>query len=369
MQIHELARKNIVEIDPYKPGKPISEVAGELGLKRIVKMASNESPLGPSKKAQAAIRKAIKGLSLYPEGSGRLLREAIAKKWNVSPSDIILGNGSNEIIELLLRTFLHEKEEVITSKSTFVVYHLSTRISNGVLVEVPMKYYTYDLDAIAERITENTKIIKIANPNNPTGTMVNDAAVERFMKKVPQKVIVAFDEAYGEFANPKTFPNTMKYIREGRHVIMLRTFSKIYGLAGIRVGYGIADKAMIELLNKVRQPFNVNSLAQVAAVAATEDEDYRHRMVSLIEEGKHYLYNEFYKLGVFYVPSEANFILIKVGDGEKIFQALLRKGFIVRTLYEYDLPEYLRVTIGTMPQNRMFISALKSVLSDNKSKE
>lgn len=363
MQIHELARKNVVEIDPYKPGKPISEVARELGLKRIIKLASNESPLGPSKAAQAAIRKAIKGLSLYPEGSGLVLREAIAKKWDVSPANIILGNGSNEIIELLLRAFLHEKEEVITSKSTFVVYHLSTKISNGVLIEVPMKYYTYDLDAIADRITENTKLIKIANPNNPTGTMVDNEAVERFMKKVPQKVIVAFDEAYGEFANPKKFPNTVKYMREGRHVIALRTFSKIYGLAGIRIGYGIADKAMIEILNKVRQPFNVNSLAQVAAAAALEDEDYRHRMVSLVEEGRHYLYNEFYKLGIFYVPSEANFVLAKVGDGEKIFQALMRKGIIVRTLYEYELPEFIRVTVGTMPQNRVFINALKDVLN------
>lgn len=362
MHIHELTRKHILEIEPYKPGKPISEVAKELGLKRIIKLASNESPLGPSLAAQKAIRKAIKDLSLYPEGSGIELREAIAGKWGVKPDNVILGNGSNEIIELILRAFLNEGEEVITSKSTFVVYVLSTKVCNGKITEVPMKYYTYDLDGIAEKVTENTKLIKIANPNNPTGTMVDGEAVERFMKKVPQRVIVAFDEAYGEFANQKKFPLTIKYIKEGRHVIMLRTFSKIYGLAGIRIGYGIADSAMISLLNKVRQPFNVNSLAQIAAVAALSDEDYRHRMISLVEEGKHYLYNEFYKMGVFYVPSEANFILIKVGDAEKVFQALLRKGIIVRTLYEYELPEFVRVTIGTMPQNRRFIAALKEIL-------
>jgi histidinol-phosphate aminotransferase len=362
MQIHELARKNILEIDPYKPGKPISLVARELGLKKIIKLASNESPLGPSKKAQSAMREAIKDLSLYPEGSGIFLREKLAKIWDVNPGNIILGNGSNEIIELVLRAFLHAGEEVLTSKSTFVVYSLSTKVCDGRIIEVPMKYYTYDLDAILEKITEKTKLIKIANPNNPTGTMVNAESIDRFMKKVPQGVIVVFDEAYGEFANPKNYPKTIKYIKEGRHVITLRTFSKIYGLAGIRIGYGIAGTGMIGLLNKVRQPFNVNSLAQTAAIAALDDEDYRHRMISLVEEGKHYFYNEFYKLGLFYVPSEANFVLVKVGKGEEVFKKLLAKGVIVRTMDEYDLGEFIRVTVGTMPQNRIFIKALKSVL-------
>jgi len=362
MHIHNLARKNILEIDPYKPGKPISEVARELGLKKIIKLASNESPIGPSLKAQAAIRKAVKDLSLYPEGSGIVLRQALAQYWGMKPENFILGNGSNEIIELLLRTFLHEGEEVLTSESTFVVYALSTQVCNGKIVQVPLKNYTYDLDALAQHITKKTKLIKIANPNNPTGTMVDADAVDRFMKKVPRSVVVAFDEAYGEFANPKKYPNILKYVKEGRHVIMLRTFSKIYGLAGVRVGYGIAGEDMVGLLNKVRQPFNVNSLAQVAATAAMEDEDYRHRMVSLVEEGKRYLYNEFYKMELFYVPSEANFVLVKVGDGNKIFQGLLKKGIIVRTMYEYELPDFVRVTVGTMPQNRLFIKALKEVI-------
>jgi histidinol-phosphate aminotransferase len=366
MKIHELARPGVLEIDPYKPGKPISEVAKEMGLKKIIKLASNESPLGPSKLAQAAMKKEIKDLSLYPEGSGKLLREKLSRLWDVTPENIILGNGSNEIIELLLRTFLHAGQEVLTSKSTFVVYALSTKVCDGKIVEVPMKYYTYDLDAIAEKINENTKLIKIANPNNPTGTMVDSATVDKFMKKVPQKVIVAFDEAYGEFANPKTYPNVVKYIKEGRHVITLRTFSKIYGLAGIRIGYGIAGVDMISLLNKVRQPFNVNTLAQVAALAALDDEDYRHRMISLVDEGRRYLYNEFYKMGLFYVPSEANFVLVKVGEGAKTFRELLKKGVIVRSMDEYDLAEFIRVTIGTMPQNRMFIKALKEVLKFNK---
>lgn len=362
MNIKDLARKNVLEIEPYKPGKPISEVARELGLKQVIKMASNESPLGPSSRAQQAIRKNIKELSLYPEGSGTILREAVARYWRVKPENIILGNGSNEIIELILHAFLNEGEEVITCRPSFLVYFLSAKVFNAKIIEVPLKYYTYDLDAIADRITPKTKVIFIANPNNPTGTMVDKDAVERFMQRVPERIVVAFDEAYGEFTNPKLFPKTINYVRGGRPVIMLRTFSKIYGLAGLRIGYGLADSSIVELLNKVRQPFNVNTLAQVAATAALEDEDYRHRMISLVKEGRQYLYKEFYKLGLFYVPSEANFILVKVGNGQKVFQALLRKGIIVRPMDEYDLPEFIRVTVGTMPQNRKFMHTLKEVL-------
>lgn len=362
MNVNDLARRNVLEIEPYKPGKPISEVARELGLKQVIKMASNESPLGPSIKAQEAIRRGIRELSLYPEGSGIRLRKAIAEYWKVKPENIILGNGSNEIIELILHAFLNEGEEVITARPSFLVYFLSAKIFNAKLIEVPLKYYTYDLEAIIERVTPATKVIFIANPNNPTGTMVDKDSVERFMGKVPGHVIVAFDEAYGEFTNPKIFPKTLKYIREGRPVIMLRTFSKIYGLAGLRIGYGITDTSIVELLNKVRQPFNVNSLAQVAATAALEDEDYRHRMVSLVREGRNYFYREFYKLGFFYVPSEANFVLVKVGNGEKIFQDLLRKGVIVRPMDEYALPEFIRITVGTMSQNKKFIKALQEVL-------
>lgn len=348
MKIEDLARPNVLDIEPYKPGKPI-----EPGF---IKMASNESPLGPSIKAQEAIRKSIKNLSLYPEGSGLILRETIARQWKVRPDNVILGNGSNEIIELILHAFLNEGEEVITCRPSFLVYFLSAKVFNAKLIEVPLKYYTYDLDEIANRITPKTKVIFIANPNNPTGTMVDKDSVSRFMEKVPGHVVVAFDEAYGEFANPKVFPKTIKYI--DRPVIMLRTFSKIYGLAGLRIGYGVADSSIVELLNKVRQPFNVNSLAQVAATAALGDEDYRHRMIALIEEGRRYLYNEFYKLGLFYVPSEANFILVKVNK----FQDLLKKGVIVRPMEEYDLPEFIRVTVGTMHQNRRFIKALREVL-------
>lgn len=362
MKITDLARAHILDIEPYKPGKPISEVAKELGLKKIIKMASNESPLGPSIKAQQAIRKTIKDVSLYPEGSGKQLCEAIAGRWKVEPNNIILGNGSNEIIELILHTFLNEGEEVITCRPSFLVYFLSVDVLNGKIIEVPLKYYKYDLDGILDKITSNTKAIFIANPNNPTGTMVDKDIVEKFMKKVPAHVVIAFDEAYGEFANPDTFPKTINYVKEGRPVVILRTFSKIYGLAGLRIGYGIADKSIINLFHNVRQPFNVNTLAQVAATAALEDDDYRHRMISLVEEGRRYLYNEFYKLGLFYVPSEANFVLVKVGNGEKVFQDLLKKGIIVRPMVEYDLPEFIRVTVVTMLQNRKFIRALKSVL-------
>lgn len=360
MNIKELARENILQIEPYKPGKPISEVVKELGLKEVIKLASNESPLGPSVKAQQAIRENIKQLSLYPEGSGSILRSAIARYWRVKPENVILGNGSNEIIELILHAFLNDGEEVITCKPSFLVYFLTAKVFGAKIIEVPLKYYTYDLDEIANRITPKTKVIFIANPNNPTGTMVDRHSVKHFIERVPETVLVVFDEAYGEFSNPKLFPRTIRYI--DRPVIMLRTFSKIYGLAGLRIGYGIAEKGIVELLNKVRQPFNVNTLAQVAATAALEDSDYRHRMTSLIKEGKQYLYKEFYKLGLFYIPSEANFILVKVGNGKKVFEDLLKKGIIVRPMDEYDMPEFIRVTIGTMPQNRKFIKAMREVL-------
>lgn len=360
-KIEKLARKNILAINPYKPGKPISEVAKELGLENIIKLASNESPLGPSPKAKQAIKAVLKDLSLYPEGSGVSLRSAIARNWSIDADTVILGNGSNEILELVLRAFLNEREEVITSESSFLVYPLATQVCNGKLIEVPMKYYAYDLNAIADRITSQTKMIFIANPNNPTGTMVDKDSVAAFMNKVPSHVIVVFDEAYGEFTNPKIFPHTLQYINEGRPVLITRTFSKIYGLAGLRIGCGIASKEMISLLHKVRQPFNVNSLAQVAAEAALGDDDYRHKMINLVAEGKNYLYKEFYKLGLFYVPSETNFVLVNVGQGSVVFQALLEKGIIVRAMDEYKLPEFVRVTVGKPYQNRKFIKALKEV--------
>lgn len=349
----------MLEIEPYKPGKPVVEVARELGLKSVIKMASNESPLGPSPRAKRAIRAAIKDLSLYPEGSGAKLREGIAKKWRIKPENIILGNGSNEIIELILHAFLNEGEEVITCKPSFLVYFLTAKVCNAKIIEVPLNYYTFDLDAIAKKITPRTKVIFISNPNNPTGTIVDKEAVERFMRRVPANVIVVFDEAYVEFTNPKRFPRSIKYIKNS---VILRTFSKIYGLAGLRIGYGVASAEVVELLNKVRQPFNVNSLAQVAALAALKDDAYRHHMIGMVREGKRYFYKEFYKLGLFYVPSEANFVLVKVGDGNKIFKKLLQKGIIVRPMVEYQLPEFIRVTIGKPLQNRKFIKALREVL-------
>jgi len=359
MNIQKLARKNILKIQPYKPGKPISEVAEELGLKNIIKLASNESPLGPSDNAQRAIRKALRGISLYPEGSSIRLREGIAKKEGIRSGNIIVGNGSNEIIELILRAFLNEGEEVITGTPSFLVYALSVKISNGRLIEVPLDYYTFDLDAISKRITSKTKIIFICNPNNPTGTMVDKKAVDRFMKRIPRNVIVIFDEAYKEFSNSKMFPITIKYINRA---IILRTFSKIYGLAGLRVGYGIGSIEIIQLLNKVRQPFNVNSLAQAGALAALKDNVYRFHMLNTVKEGKAYFYKEFYKLGLFYIPSQTNFVLVNVGDGDKIFRKLLKKGIIIRSMLEYKLPEFIRVTVGTAYQNRKFIEALKEVL-------
>ena len=360
--IEKLAKKKLKKIVPYRPGKPIEELAKEYGVKKIIKLASNESPLSPSAAVTEAIKKEIQNINLYPEGSGPKLRSAIADYWKMKPENIILGNGSNEIIEFIIHAFLNEKEQVISAWPSFLVYFLAVEALCGEIIEVPLKYYHYDLEAILKKITDKTKLIFIASPNNPTGTSVDKDSLDSFMKKVPKNIIIVFDEAYAEFADPKVYPDTTKYVKDGKPVIVLRTFSKIYGLAGLRIGYGIAQEEAITLLNKVRQPFNVSRIAQVAALAALGDNEYRCHILNMVNEGKRYLYNEFYKMELFYVPSDANFVLVNIGDSKKIFNKLLKKGVIVREMTEYDLPEFIRVTVGTMHQNRIFIKALKEVL-------
>lgn len=360
--IEDLVRKNVLGIKPYEPGKPIEELKRELRISNIIKMASNENPLGPSKRAIKAMKRAIVSANRYPDGSCYYLKETLSKNLNVSPQNLIIGNGSNEIIELALRAFVNEGEEVIMSEPSFLIYNIACKASSGSAVIIPLKDFKADLESIRKSITDRTKLIFIDNPNNPTGRSTGEAEVERFLEDLPEEVIVVFDEAYNEFVEREDFPDTIRYIGR-KNVIILRTFSKAHGLSGLRIGYGIADKDVIEFMNRVRQPFNVNSVAQAAAIASLEDKEHIDNSKLLISEGKKFLYSELDSMGLSYIRSDTNFILINIGrSGKEVFQMLLRLGIIVRDMDAYKLYNYIRVTIGTTAENRRFIKALREVL-------
>jgi histidinol-phosphate aminotransferase len=362
-QWESLANTHILGIAPYEPGKPIEELERELGIHDAIKLASNENPLPASERVQKAIASAVAHLNRYPDGSGFYLRQALAKKHGLTPDHVVLGNGSNELIELLVRAFLRPGDEAVVPHPSFVVYPMIVQAAGGIRVMVMLKDYKLDLDAMARAITPMTKLVFIANPNNPTATMVTADEVEAFMHKVPERTIVVFDEAYIEFALGPDFPDSLAYVKQGRKVVVLRTFSKAASLAGLRVGYGIADPDAISLMNRIRQPFNVNSLAQAAALAALEDESHILECVRMIEAGRHYLYDEFKALGLKYVPARANFILVDVGrSAVDIYQKLLLQGVIVRPMTSFGMESALRVTVGTPEENRRLIKALRMVL-------
>jgi histidinol-phosphate aminotransferase len=360
--IWNYANPQLKDLVAYEPGKPIDEVARELGLEpsEIVKLASNENPLGPSPKALAAMHEALAQAQLYPDGGGYRLRQAIAGKFGLRMENVVLGNGSNEIIEFIGHAFLNPESEIVTAEHAFVVYKLMATLFGARTVEVPDPDFTHDLDAMAAAITPATKEIFIANPNNPTGTLVGQQEIDRFMAKVPPHVVVVFDEAYHEFLDEA--PDTLKYVREGRNVVVLRTFSKIQGLAALRVGYGLAPAPLAEVLQKTRQPFNVNAIAQAGALAGLADDEHQERTRRINKEGRDFLQQAFAGLGLPFVPSHANFILVRVGDGDALFQQMLRQGVIVRAMRAYKLPEWIRVSIGTMPQNEKFLRVLRECL-------
>ncbi|MGH7323320.1 MAG: histidinol-phosphate transaminase [Candidatus Rokuibacteriota bacterium] len=362
-QWESLANEHILGIAPYEPGKPIEELERELGVSNAIKLASNENPLPPSDRVQRAVAAALSTLNRYPDGSAFYLRQALAKKHDVTAEQVILGNGSNELLELLVRTFLKPGDEAVVPHPSFVVYPMIVQAAGGIRVMVMLKDYRLDLEAMARAITPLTKMIFIANPNNPTATIVTADEVEQFMERVPERAIVVFDEAYYEFAQGPDFPETMAYVTDGRKVIVLRTFSKANSLAGLRVGYAIADADATALMNRIRQPFNVNSLAQVAALAALEDEPHVLECVRMIEAGRHFLYDEFKALGLRYVPSRANFILVDVGhNASDIYQQLLKHGVIVRPMTSFGMESTLRLTVGTPEENRRLAKALRAVL-------
>ena len=362
--IWELANSQLRDIAVYEAGKPIEETARELGVDpgAIIKLASNENPLGPSPKAVQAMRAALEDAHLYPDGSGFYLCKAIATKLGLTPENVILGNGSNEALEFLGHAFLDamRQDEVIASEYAFVVYKLVATSFGARMIEVANPDYQQDLEGMLEAITPRTRLIFIPNPNNPTGTLVSQCEIESFISRVPEQVIVVFDEAYFEFLdNP---PDMLRFVRAGRNVIVLRTFSKIHGLAGLRIGYALARPDVIDVLHRTRQPFNVNSIAQAGALAALEDEAHLRETKRVIDKGRAYLQEQFAEMKLPFVPAVANFVMVNAGDGCAVFEKLLRRKIIVRPLKGYGLPEWIRISVGTMEQNKRLIAALKEVI-------
>jgi histidinol-phosphate aminotransferase len=361
--IWDIANPQLRDLACYEPGKPIEETARELGteVSRIIKLASNENPLGPSPRAVFAMHGALESSHLYPDGGGYYLREALAAKLGLTRDHLILGSGSNEVIEFLGHAFLAYGDAIVTAKHAFIVYKLVAAVFGAQTIEVPGSNLGHDLDKMLAAVTPKTRLVFVVNPNNPTGTLAGQNEIDRFMQRLPDNVVAVFDEAYFEYLdNP---PDTLRFVREGRNVVVLRTFSKIHGLASLRVGYGIGRPELIQVLQKARQPFNVNGLALTAALAGLADDEHLRETKRITDEGRAYFEEQFQAIGLAFVPSAANFVLVKVGDGVRIFRELLNRHIIVRPLKGYDLPEWVRISIGTMEQNRQCIAALHEVLS------
>lgn len=357
-----LIRKNIFEVRPYIAGKPIEETKRQLGLREVIKLASNENPLGPSPKAMQAIRKNLTKSNRYPDSQSFYLKRKLSKYLNVESNNLILGNGSDELIDIIIKTFVEEDESIITADITFLEYEIISQVIGRRIIKVPLRYFKYDLESIKKRIDKKTKLIFISNPNNPTGTYVTKYEIEDFINGLPEHVLLVMDEAYDTFVDVDDFPNSLKYIRN-KNILILKTFSKAYGLAGLRVGYAVGRPELISYMERVRQPFNVNFLAQVAAIASLDDKKFLRKTRKLILEGKSYLYDNLTKLGIAYVPSTANFILIDVGrDGMEVFRDMLKYGVIVRDMKQYGLKNFIRVTIGTKKENERFIKVLRKVI-------
>ena len=359
MDIREYVPDWVLSLTPYQPGKPIEEVEREYGISNSVKIASNENPLGPSPKALEAIRAALPQLNLYPDGDAFYLKQRLAEKLGLDRSRIIIGNGSNELIEMLVRTFLRVGESIVAAEHAFAIYHLCVHAAGGRTITVPHTGFTFDLDAMARAIDADTRIIFLDNPNNPTGTIYTRADWEAFLERVPPSVVIVVDEAYFEFVDDADYPDSLAYHTEERALVTLRTFSKICGLAGVRVGYGISSPEVIDALNRIRQPFNVNTLAQVGALAALDDTEHIRRTQANNRQGLAYLRRELDRLGIAYAPSWGNFLLVQVGPG--VSQQLLPQGIIIRPMEGYGYPGYARVSVGLAEENERFIAALEKL--------
>jgi histidinol-phosphate aminotransferase len=350
----------VASLQPYVPGKPVEELERELGITDSVKLASNENPVGPSKKAIEALNEnMLKNLNRYPDGGGYYLKRVLSDKLDVKEDELIIGNGSNELIDIAVKTFMRPGEDAVMAWPSFVVYPMAVQAQGCNGIKVPLKEMRHDLDAMAEAVTEKTRMLFIANPNNPTGTINSVEELDRLMANVPKDVIVVIDEAYFEYVTDASYADSMKHFRNGRNVLILRTFSKIYGLAGLRIGYGVAGPLILEEMNKIREPFNTSSPAQAAALAALEDGEHIEHSRQINEEGKKYLYGELDALGIKYVPTHANFIFIFLGrDSKEMNEKLLKRGVIIRPMG----PDTVRVTIGLPDENRRFIEAFREII-------
>lgn len=364
MSIQEKANPFILDLVRYMPGKPIEETAREIGMKPedIIKLASNENPLGPSPKAVEAMKDALLNCHIYPDGAAYELCNAIGAKYGLPWDQVVVGTGSSEVIELLCHSFLNRDAEMIVAQYSFSMYKVMATLFGAKFTEIPAKNYGHDLQAMADAINEKTRLIIICNPNNPTGTVVKPEEIEAFMARVPEHVVVVFDEAYIEFADPENVPDTLKYVREGRNVCVLHTFSKIQGLAGLRIGFGLTTPAIADLLHKSRAPFNVNAIAQAGALAALSDGNHVKNSCQINREGMEFFEKAFDELKLEYVPSQGNFILVKVGDGNKTFADMLQKGVIIRSMASSGLPAWIRITVGPLEMNLRCLMVLKEVL-------
>jgi histidinol-phosphate aminotransferase len=364
MPLADKAPDYVRSISPYEGGKPIEEVARELGLapESIVKLASNENPRGPSPRVLQALAGAAAEITRYPDGNAYALKQALAQRMGVSPDQIVLGNGSNDVLELVSHAFLRPGDEAVYAEHAFTVYPLATKARGAHGVVVPARDFGHDLPAMLAAITPRTRVVFVANPNNPTGTWLAPAAVEGFVAAVPRDVLVVLDEAYYEYLDPAVRGDAVAWVARYPHLVVSRTFSKAYGLAALRVGYGVMDATVADLLNRVRQPFNVNTLAQAAALAALADTGYVEESRRLNAAGLAQLMAGFDRLGVRALPSHGNFVLAEVGDAKRVYDALLRQGVIVRPVGNYGLPRWLRVTVGLPAENQRLLDALAQAL-------
>ncbi len=354
----KIVKRNIEKLPVYQPGENPRRPG-------VIKLASNENPLGPSPKALAAIRDTLQLAYLYPDQSSHILKEELAKRLGVTVQNLVIGNGSDEIMQFIAAAFLNAGEEVLISENTFSTYEFVARLFDGTPKFVPLKNFAYDLEGFAEALTLKTKLVFLCNPNNPTGTYFSNADLQKFLSKVPKGVIVVIDEAYANYNEASDFPRSLDLVREGRDVVVLRTFSKLFGLAALRVGYGIAKPELTHYLNMVKLPFNVNRFAQVAAAAALEDTSFIKKSIKVNQDGKKYLYEELKALGLDYIPTQANFICVNTKKkADLVFIEMMREAVIIRPLTSFGLPNSIRVTVGTKEQNRKFIAALKKALAD-----
>ena len=364
LDIDALALAGVRGLRPYEPGKPLEELEREYGVRDAIKLASNENPLGPSPVALAAIAPRLAELARYPDGNGFSLKKALSKKFGLAPDQITLGNGSNDVLEFIARAFVSPENDVVFSQHSFAVYPIVTQAVGATAVVVPAKNWGCDLEAMADHITHRTRVVFIANPNNPTGTWHRGDELKSFVAALPAHVLCVIDEAYFEYVEAADYPNAMAWLPEFDNLVVTRTFSKIYGLAGLRIGYGVSSPAIADMLNRVRQPFNTNSLALAAAEAALADETHLEASRSLNAAGMKQLVAAFEKMGLDYIPSVGNFVAVDVGrKGADVYEQLLHKGVIVRPVANYEMPNHLRITIGTENENRKFLEALTAVLN------